>query len=191
MPGNMIPWLGIYEEELDPNNEGYKRTINSRLKGDFTRWHVVWKQKHWIKIRVGSKWLYAQEPVPAEEDVEPEQYMVDDGDHILVFPMDHEGLCPRAWIEAAWTFLEHFRSNFCFYPQEAFMYKNVTLIGQPLGTRYGIAQEVEDALRDNEWRHVERIWCTSADDLKGVLQRRIDEGMHFREKDELSPESPE
>ena len=71
------------------------------------------------------------------------------------------------------------------------MYKHVTLIGPPLDTRYGVAQEVEDALKDNDWRQVERIWCTNADDLKQVLQRRIDEDVRFRGKDDLAPEAPE
>ncbi|HET90505.1 MAG TPA: hypothetical protein ENN99_07185 [Chloroflexi bacterium] len=178
-------------ENLNPNHEGYEQTIKNHL-GDFPLWRVVtWNQGHWLKIRVGSEWLYTQGPIikeTADAEVEIEKY-VEDGDHMLFFPMDQEGLCPRAWFEAAWSFIEHFRSNFCFYPQEAFMYKTITLIGRPVGTRYGIAQEIEDALRDSNWRQVERIWCTSADDLRRVLQRRIEEGTRFRGRDELSPQA--
>jgi hypothetical protein len=68
------------------------------------------------------------------------------------------------------------------------MYKNVTLLGQPLGTRRGVAQEIEDALKSKGWRRVERIWCTSADDLEAVLERRIEEGVRFRGEDELKDE---
>ncbi|MCD4738212.1 MAG: hypothetical protein K8R89_03005 [Anaerolineae bacterium] len=181
------------EKNLDPNDEGYEDTIKNRL-GDFALWRiVVWDPSHWMMIRVGNSQLYTQRSIVGVEvkeleEVAAAQY-VDDGDHILFFPMDQKGLCPRAWFEAAWSFLEHFRSNFCFYPQEAFMYKNVTLIGPPLGTRRGVAQEIEDVLKDNDWRQVERIWCSSAYDLEAVLKRRIKEGVRFRGKDELAPEA--
>jgi hypothetical protein len=175
-------------ENLNPNDEGYEGTIKNRL-GDFPVWHVVtWNRGHWIKARAGSDHLYAQRSV---EEAAPADLRVDDGDHILFFPMDHEGLCPRSWIEAAWPFLEHFRSNFCFYPQEAFMYRQVTLLGPPLGTRRGIGREVEDALGATDWRQVERIWCTSAGDLAGVLARRMEEDVRFRGEDELAPEGDE
>jgi hypothetical protein len=184
MPPILIPWLGDFQEQdLNPSAEGYETTIKNRL-GDFGLWHVFWNKGNWMVIRTSKEWVYLQRPVREEE--EAEQYP-DDGDHILVFPMDREGLCPRAWFEAAWPFLEHFRSNFCFYPQEAFMYKRITLVGPPLGTRQGVAQEVEDALKSKEWRQVERIWCTSADDLKKVLQRRVEDGLRFRGDDELTP----
>ena len=179
------PFSDFEEADLDPRSEGYDVTIKNRL-GDFTLWHVQWKPDIWMKIRTHLTPVYTQGPI-TDEETGVEQY-VDDGDHILLFPMDPEGLCPRAWFEAAWAFLEHFRSNFCFYPQEAFMYKNITLIGQPLGTRRGVGQEIEDALKSKKWRRVERIWCTSAEDLEAVLERRIEEAVRFRGDDELKPE---
>ena len=181
-------------EDVNPRDEGYEDTIINRL-GDVNPWHLTWDPGNWLKIRASKEWVYgipitpepALEAAPGEEaQVKP---AIHDGDHILLFPMDQDGLCPQAWFEAAWPFLEHFRSNFCFYPHEAFMYKNVTLIGPPLGSRRGVAQEVEDALKSMSWRGVERIWCTSAADLKSALDGRIAENMRFRGQDELAPEA--
>jgi hypothetical protein len=176
--------------DVDPSSEGYEDTIKNRL-GHFSLWHLTWDPRNWLKIRTSKEWVYSIIPQPeveaaGEEDVEDEPCM-DDGDHILLFPMDYDGLCPRVWFKAAWAFLEHFRSNFCFYPQEAFMYKKVTLIGRPLNTRFGVAQEIEADLKAADWRQVERIWCASAQDLESVLQQRIDQGLRFRGRDELAP----
>lgn len=149
--------------------------IESRV-GVHAVWHASWWFNNVFAFRVDTEpFLYG------DLSAEPADY-ANDGDHILLFPVDADGLCPRTWVESAWPFLEKFRSNFGFHPQEAFLYRKVTLIGQPLNTRLGVGPDVERALREASWRAVERIPCTTADELETELQKRIDLGLPFGEK---------
>lgn len=112
---------------------------------------------------------------------EDEQTGITDGDHILLFPQDNEGICPRSWIMAAYPYLEKFRSNFSFFPLEAEMYYNITLIGMPTGDRLGISKEVEEELKSADWRKVTRIECSNAEELEKALNKRIKANKAFLE----------
>ena len=180
----------FHHGDINLNQETPKNAIESRL-GTFSLWRAVWDPGNWINLRASRPWVFRQEaPRKDTTDTLLEEPYAHDGDHMLLFPEDPEGLCPRAWVEAAWPFLEHFRSNFGFHLQEAFIYTNVTLIGHPLGTRHGIGQDVEEELKKANWRRVERIWCTSAEELATVLQHRVENNVRFAGEDELAPSQP-
>ncbi len=172
--------LGFFEQaDINLPPETAEGAVNARF-GFHAPWHASWEPGNWFVLRANSPpWVYAQ-----TDPEDQETRFAEDGDHILLFPQDRDGLCPRAWLDAAWPFLEHFRSNFSFWPQEAFVYKKVTLVGPPVGTRLGIRTEIEQALKEADFRAVERIWFSSSDKLAGILQKRIDEGVRFRGQDE-------
>jgi hypothetical protein len=180
--------------DIDRNVEKCDAAIDGRLGGFFNPWHAVWVPQNWIWLGTSLPYVF-QTVYPTSQDDKPLpgfEKLLDDGDHVLLFPQDGQGLCPRIWFESAWSFLGHFRSNFAYYPQAAFLYKQITLIGKPVGNRLGYGPEVEEELRKADYRRVERIWITSGGELAEVLQRRIDEGVRFRDKDEgpgLPPES--
>lgn len=133
---------------------------------------------NWTWLRGSKPWVYTQSLAPAEADRE----LLNDGDHILLFPQDQNDLCPRSWVNAAWPYLEKFRSNFSFFPKEAEFYYHVTLIGKSTGDRFGISDEIERLLREAPRRKVTRINCTNAEELGQALQRRIDAGSAFLEE---------
>jgi len=76
-------------------------------------------------------------------------------------------------MEAAWSYISHFRSGITFYPQVALLYSAVTVIGDPT-IQPAVSSEIENALSDASWRQVERINCRSADALAQELNRRIE-----------------
>ncbi len=112
---------------------------------------------NWIWFRGSKPWVYTQALVP-----ETDETTLNDGDHILLFPQDDSGLCPRSWVNATWPYLEKFRSNFSFFAREAEFYYHVTLIGKVDNGRLGISAAIEEALRQNPKRKVTRINCTPA-----------------------------
>ena len=144
-------------------------------------WHASWVRDNAFGFRVDTLPFLYGDLSDNPDEVNAADYL-NDGDHMLLFPQDKDGLCPRAWLDAAWPFLEKFRSNFGFHPQEAFAYRKVTLIGKPLGNRFGVSQFVEDTLRSADWRKVERIFCESTDELKADLQRRIESDWPFLDR---------
>ena len=174
--------------DIDRNVEGCDGAIDSRLGGFFNPWHATWFQGNWIWLGASLPYVF-QTVYPTNESDQPLpgfEKLLDDGDHVLLFPQDSQSLCPRSWFASAWPFLSHFRSNFAYYPQVAFAYKRITLIGKPAGNRFGYGPEVEQELKKADYRRVERIWITSSSELANILQRRIDEGIRFRGEDEGS-----
>jgi hypothetical protein len=192
----LADWNCHEDWSVNPFAEGYETAIDNRL-GTSTPWHAFWEPWNWILLRTSLPWLFAQytkqgevQPEGVPKDVPPTMYvppLYSDNDHVLLFPQDAEGLCPQGWLDAAYSFLARFRSNLSFYPQLAFAYRKVTLIGPPVGTALGIGPDVEKALKDGAERQVERIWVTSADSLAGILKARIADGVPFRGKDEGAP----
>jgi hypothetical protein len=134
-------------------------------------------QSNWIYLRASKPWVYTQALTEGEEYTS-----LNDGDHILLFPQDETGLCPRSWFNAAWTYLETFRSNFSFFPKEAEFYYHITLVGKATGNRYGISSEIEALLRSETRRKITRIECANADELSEALSRRITAGVAFLEE---------
>jgi hypothetical protein len=168
-----MPW-----GDINLGLETYQNAIDSRI-GQFPIWHAVWTSHNFFGFRVDTRpWVYAQYSIPAAEPTELSPGL-NDGDHILLFPQDQAGLCPFAWVAASWPYLEKFRSNFGFHFEETLLYRRVTLIGRPLGTRLGISQEIEDELRKASWRQVERIPCANSSELAAVLQSAIDSNTQF------------
>jgi hypothetical protein len=179
--------LNFQGEFLEPQRD-------IRFIDDFDGWlgndrpWRVHSDSQWVVIRASRPWVFRR-PDPEERD----RNLYTDGDHILLFPQDREGMCPRTWLAAAWPFLEHFRSNFTFYPPAAYIYNYVTLIGPPSGDRFGIAPALEDLFRQAPWRRVERLATRKAAELKDILQQRIDKGERFSgsETENMSPRDSE
>jgi hypothetical protein len=163
--------VGSDQERADIINDALG--ANAALK-------VSWSSNNWVKLRESQDWVYAY-PDPEDRSVASQT----DGDHILLFPQDGEQLCPRAWMEAAWPFVEHFRSNISFYPQAGFSYRRVTFIGHP-DVQPSFGPDVEEALSASSWRTVERIPCRNADELHEELATRIKENVRFPKPDQLS-----
>jgi len=111
--------------------------------------------------------------------------VVDDGDHFLLFPQTIERLAPRAWIEAAWSFITHFRSNFGFYLGEALLYSRVAIIGSTTRNP-AVTEEEEQFLKQDESRLVERIPATSGDNLRQILDWGKDHDIRFGLGDETA-----
>ena len=168
--------MTIFSATISLSSEGYQQAIERRI-GAVDVVHIDWEPRNWVRMRASQPWVY--------RDGE-----INDGDHILLFPQAPSGLCPPSWLEVAWPFLERFRSYISFYPQAAAIYRYVTLIGRPLDQQLGISTEVEDALKRNEWRRVERILCRDADQLGFILRRRLMEGVPFRGRDEGVEDTP-
>jgi len=174
-------WEILHWGTIDFTQETHQQAIQNRL-GAFSPVRVGWTPSHLMEMRASLPWVFS---LPAERgEKRALQTEVNDGDHILLFPQDADGLCPRAWLDAAWPFLQRFRANFSLYPQAVLLYTHVTLIGLPLGTRLGISAEFEEALRRDEWHKVERIRCSNAEELQAILQRRVEKGVPFRGEDE-------
>lgn len=109
---------------------------------------------------------------------EERERVIDDGDHFLLFPQNLETIAPKSWLTAAWSFIEHFRSNFGFYLGEAMLYSRVTIIGSA-DAAVSVSKDQEDFLKRQDWRQVERINITSANDLKAELDRRVASSQQF------------
>lgn len=168
----------MQSEIIDLTIQSYNQAIDARL-GQFGTWSVVWHPGHIFFISASLPWLFAG---PRQDERENDNPELNDGYHMILFPQDNEGLCPRAWLEAAWPYLEKFRSNFGFHFYEALLYKKVTLIGLPLGNRFGVSQEVEDELRQDPNRQVERIPCQNAEELAKALQKRMKTNLRYPSK---------
>jgi len=96
--------------------------------------------------------------------------VVDDGDHFLLFPQSTavDDIAPKAWFDAAWSFIAHFRSNFGMYLGEARLYSQVTILGST-DVKPAVSAGEQAFLARDEWRAVERIEISSAKDLTQVL----------------------
>lgn len=104
--------------------------------------------------------------------------VIDDNDHFLLFPQTLEAIAPRAWFDAAWPFIERFRSNFGFYLGEALLYSQVTILGST-DVVPAVSEGQETYLKRIDWRAVERIGVTSAKDLKRVLTWGVEHEVYF------------
>jgi hypothetical protein len=111
--------------------------------------------------------------------------VIDDGDHFLLFPQTIERIAPRAWIDAAWPFIAHFRSNFGFYLGEALLYSRVTIVGSPTPNP-AVTEEEEQFLKQDESRLVERLPATSGDNLRQVLDWGVSHDVRFGLGDKVS-----
>lgn len=170
----------------------YENAIKS-LIGSGIPWHVQWAPFNWVKIKTSLPWVYSN--IINNEKAKADDYGGDskrypipsplytDNDHILIFPQDANNICPRAWIEAAWPFIAKFRSAFTMYPEQAGLYTNITLIGHP-DVEPHIDAEYVEAITNSDWRSVERIFCRSGEQLREILQARINDGRFFRGKNE-------
>jgi hypothetical protein len=96
--------------------------------------------------------------------------VVDDGDHFLLFPQSTavDDIAPKAWFDAAWSFIARFRANFGMYLGEARLYSQVTILGSP-DVQPAVSAGEQAFLARDEWRAVERIEITNAQDLARVL----------------------
>jgi len=176
---------------IDPTIDGYEATI-IRLVGHGIPWKVQWAPFNWVKIKTSLPWVHSsiinnKKVQAADYDGDPYNYPVQepeyhDNDHILIFPQDTNGVCPLAWIEAAWPFITKFRSDFTLYPEQAALYSNITLIGHPDVVPH-IDTEYVAAITKSEWRNVERIACRNSSQLREILQTRIENGHFFGRKD--------
>ena len=170
---------------LAPSAEECRAFITSRL-GDASItsvlstpiWNVLSQPNTFLLINVlpGSGGVRGLAPAPGGlESISDTPIAIGPfgRDHILLFPQGTDGLCPRSWMEAAWSYISHFRSGITFYPQVALLYSAVTVIGDPT-IQPAVSSEIENALSDASWRQVERINCRSADALAQELNRRIE-----------------
>ena len=94
--------------------------------------------------------------------------LVNDADHIMLFPQSFDTIAPQAWFAAAWPFIEHFRSNFGLYLGAALHYSRVTIVGSA-SRDPAVTEEEEAFLKRRVGPLVERIAVTNADDLRQVL----------------------
>jgi hypothetical protein len=103
------------------------------------------------------------------EDFRPGN-VIDDGDHFLLFPQSTavDDIAPKAWFDAAWSFIAHFRSNFGMYLGEARLYSQVTVLGST-DVKPAVSAGEQAFLARDDWRAVERIEISSAKDLARVL----------------------
>ncbi len=107
--------------------------------------------------------------------------IVDDGDHFLLFPQTVERIAPRAWFDAAWPFVAHFRSNFGLYLGEALLYSRVTIVGSSTVNPAVTGQQENFLNREAEkvGRLVERISITNANDLGRILDWGVAHDVRF------------
>jgi hypothetical protein len=175
---------------IDPTVKGYEQTIRDLL-GNSIPWHVHWNTENWLVIRTSLPWVCSShinnERLTLEDYSKgrrpPSEPKYTDNDHILIFPQDTNGICPLAWVEAAWPFIAKFRSGLTMYPEQAALYSNITLIGHPDVDPH-IDAEYVDAIRETSWRKIERVWCRNSKQLREILQSRINDNVFFRDKDE-------
>lgn len=173
---------------VDPRIDGYEKTITDRF-GHRVPWKAYWVPNNWMTITASLPWVYSDIiNVKKVMDIDGVEYperkpKYTDNDHILIFPQDVDGICPRSWIEVTWPFIEKFRSAFTLYPEQAGLYKNITLIGHPNVTPH-IDDEYVEAILNSSWRNVERILCRSSERLSEILQSRIDDNVFFRGENE-------
>lgn len=125
------------------------------------------------------------------------RYVIHDHRHYLLFGQNRERITPKAWFDAAWEFIQHFRCNFGMFVTEAMLYDKVTIIGAenasvPVGRRdqefleeYTGYLEREDGTKE-PWRQVERLNVVNAKQLSKLLKDRIKRGVCF-EGGEIHP----
>lgn len=104
--------------------------------------------------------------------------VVDDGDHLLLFPQTVEKIAPQTWFDAAWPFIARFRSNFGLYLGEALLYSRVTILGHVTCDPAATEQQ-ETFLKRGDSRQVERIAVANAYDLRRVLDWGVAHNVRF------------
>ena len=101
----------------------------------------------------------------------------------LLFGQTPAHIVPRAWIEASWNYIHHFRCNFGFSAIEAMQYPKITIVGTPdVPVPVTGKQEkfLRDYLNDQPDEHkLERLWVRSADELKALLDQRVARNISF------------
>jgi hypothetical protein len=101
----------------------------------------------------------------------------------LLFGQTPAHIVPRAWIEASWNYIHHFRCNFGFSATEAMQYPKITIVGTP-DVAVSVTQKEEKFLRDYlndqpDNHKLERLWVRSADELKTLLDERVARNISF------------
>jgi len=115
---------------------------------------------------------------------------INDDWHFVLFGQNAEHIAPKAWFDAAWKFIQHFRCNFGVFVTEAMLYDKVTIVGaddasvpvsredQWFLEEYTGYVEKEDGTKE-PWRQVERLNVTNAKQLSELLEGRIERGVSF------------
>jgi hypothetical protein len=175
------PWWGCMQENVAESPKQIVLDVfgfvATEQNGSFDK--VIWQNNNHVQIRDSLDYVYAY---GEETDEEPR---FTDGDHILLFPQDSESLCDPEWLLAAYPFLNRFRSNFTFYPQQALLYKKVTIVGHP-DVYPRIDPAMEEFFHGFEHLRVERIANATASELAEILDERIESGVQFPDYHDLS-----
>ena len=139
------------------------------------------------KLATEGSFRYAAEVKLREYKLEE---CIDDGGQFSLFGQDPERIAPKAWFDAAWKFIQHFRCNFGMFVTEAMLYDKVTIVGaddasvtvsredQEFLEEYTGYIEKEDGTKER-WRQVERLNVTNAKQLSELLESRIERGVGF------------
>jgi hypothetical protein len=126
------------------------------------------------------------------------QYVIHDHRHYLLFGQNEQRITPKAWFDAAWKFIQHFRCNFGMFITEAMLYDKVTIIGAD-NAPVSISKEDQEFLAEysgrivqciekedgtveevrEPWRQVERLNVVNAKQLYKLLEGRIEQGVCF------------
>lgn len=179
---------GFLSQDSSVFCDGLCKTFITERVGGGVYWDTYWEvsnhndpdKGNWIFIHTSRPWVFKR----IQKDRNKIEISFSDNNHIMLFPQDVKGICPRAWLEAAWPFIAHFRSNFTLYPQLAFFYRKVTIIGHP-HVQPSVSQGLENELRElGRQRQVERIWCRNAKELAKILLERIEHNIPFPEPDQ-------
>jgi hypothetical protein len=101
----------------------------------------------------------------------------------LLFGQTPAHMGSRAWIEASWNYIQHFRCNFGFFATEAMQYPKITIVGTPdVAVPVTETEEkfLRDYLNDQPDNHkLERLWVRSVDELKTLLDERVARNISF------------
>ena len=128
------------------------------------------------------------------------QHVIHDHRHYLLFGQNTERIAPKAWFDAAWKFIQHFRCNFGVFLTEAMLYDKVTIVGadnapvpvsqedQWFLEEYTGYVEKEDGTKE-QWRQVERLNVVNAQQLSDLLEKRINMSVRF-EGGDIPPLEP-
>jgi hypothetical protein len=112
----------------------------------------------------------------------------------LLFGQTPAHIVPRAWIEASWNYIHHFRCNFGFSAIEAMQYPKITIVGTPDVPVPVTGKEekfLRDYLNDQPDEHkLERLWVRSAQELKALLDDRVARNISF-EGGDVGPHVPQ
>jgi hypothetical protein len=177
----------VNSSTIDAASGSECKTLIQDKAGTDPLWVTVWAES---ANGDESTWIFIR-PLPEPDPYVfrrtrggPKESLFTDNDHCVIFPQDEQALCPSAWIQAAWPFIAHFRSNFTLYPQLAFFYRKVTIIGHPL-VKPSVSQQLEYELRElGGPRQVERIYCHNEKELAHILNARIVDGTPFVGEDQ-------